>query len=73
MESLSNGSNKDTTASSRITLQRSLSRKGPQRVSEKKDNSITNANDKDVTVPASSPSQPATSAPALMAADALLR
>ncbi|KAF3451665.1 hypothetical protein FNV43_RR07761 [Rhamnella rubrinervis] len=50
MESFSNGTNKDTTANSRITLQRTLSRKGSQRVWEKKVNSNTNANDKDSTV-----------------------
>ncbi|XP_048322021.1 uncharacterized protein LOC107419494 isoform X2 [Ziziphus jujuba] len=50
MGSFSNGANKDATANSRITLQRSFSRKGSQRVSEKKLNSHSNANDKDSTI-----------------------
>ncbi|GLT48436.1 hypothetical protein SLA2020_220620 [Shorea laevis] len=53
MESVSHGPNKDTNQNSRITLQRSLSRKGSQRI-EKKINSNSIASDRDSFV-ASSP------------------
>ncbi|GLT83223.1 hypothetical protein SLE2022_015250 [Rubroshorea leprosula] len=46
MESFSHGPNKDTNQNSRITLQRSLSRKGFQRI-EKKINFNATANDRD--------------------------
>ncbi|GLT76490.1 hypothetical protein SLA2020_481430 [Shorea laevis] len=46
MESFSHGPNNDTNQNSRITLQRSLSRKGFQRI-EKKINSNATANDRD--------------------------
>lgn len=56
MESFSHGSSdKDITTNSRIKLQRSLSRKGSQRVPEKKINSYTNANDRDSPVVGPSP------------------
>ncbi|ESR62340.1 hypothetical protein CICLE_v10016643mg [Citrus x clementina] len=63
MDAFSHGINKDSTnnANSRITLQKSLSRKGSQRGgcgAEKKSNS--NANDRDATLAASSPRGPGT-------------
>ncbi|KAH9748210.1 hypothetical protein KPL70_004952 [Citrus sinensis] len=63
MDAFSHGINKDSTnnANSRITLQKSLSRKGSQRGgcgAEKKSNS--NANDRDATLAASSPRGPST-------------
>ncbi|KAL9452716.1 hypothetical protein AB3S75_008498 [Citrus x aurantiifolia] len=63
MDAFSHGINKDSTnnANSRLTLQKSLSRKGSQRGgcgAEKKSNS--NANDRDATLAASSPRGPST-------------
>ncbi|KAJ8761421.1 hypothetical protein K2173_001552 [Erythroxylum novogranatense] len=55
MESFSDCSNKDVNANSRIILQRSLSKKGPQRVVEKKMNRIISSNDKEAIVDNSSP------------------
>ncbi|KAJ8761670.1 hypothetical protein K2173_004446 [Erythroxylum novogranatense] len=55
MENFSHGSNKDVNANSRITLQRSLSRKGPQRVIEKKMNPSTSSKDREAIVSNSSP------------------
>ncbi|KAF5474724.1 hypothetical protein F2P56_006596 [Juglans regia] len=57
MESLSPGANKEITANSRITLQRSLSRKGSQRAGEKKIIPITTAAaaDRDPVLATSSP------------------
>ncbi|KAL6332271.1 hypothetical protein AAG906_001986 [Vitis piasezkii] len=54
MEGFPNGVNKDTTANSRITLQRSLSRKGSQRGGEKKPNSVASI-DADAVLATSSP------------------
>lgn len=56
MESFSRLTNKDITANSRITLQRSLSRKGPQRGGEKKITPIAStANERDIVASTSSP------------------
>lgn len=54
MEGFPNGVNKDTTANSRITLQRSLSRKASQRGGEKKPNSVASI-DADAVLATSSP------------------
>ncbi|KAJ9689601.1 hypothetical protein PVL29_012345 [Vitis rotundifolia] len=54
MEGFPNGVNKDTPANSRITLQRSLSRKGSQRGGEKKPNSVASI-DADAVLATSSP------------------
>ncbi|XP_065621147.1 uncharacterized protein LOC112031673 isoform X2 [Quercus suber] len=55
MDSFSHPTNKDITANSRITLQRSHSRKGSQRVVDKKIGSIATSNDRDNGVATSSP------------------
>ncbi|XP_050288696.1 uncharacterized protein LOC126727191 [Quercus robur] len=60
MDSFSHPTNKDNTANSRITLQRSHSRKGSQRVVDKKIGSIATSNDRDNGVATSSPRGPST-------------
>lgn len=55
MDSFSRSTNKDITANSRITLQRSLSRKGFQRGGEKKISPSATGKDRDIAVAASSP------------------
>ncbi|KAK4588196.1 hypothetical protein RGQ29_019260 [Quercus rubra] len=55
MDSFSHPNNKDITANSRITLQRSHSRKGSQRAVDKKIGSIATSNDRDNGVATSSP------------------
>ncbi|GMY36971.1 hypothetical protein FCV25MIE_32213 [Fagus crenata] len=55
MDSFSPSNNKDLTANSRITLQRSLSRKGSQRVVEKKIGLSATSNDRDNVVATCSP------------------
>ncbi|KAL5578954.1 hypothetical protein UlMin_011396 [Ulmus minor] len=55
MESFSHAADKDIAPNPRIKLQRSLSRKAPQRGSEKKINSDTSANDRDSRVVGPSP------------------
>ncbi|KAJ4838733.1 hypothetical protein Tsubulata_033583 [Turnera subulata] len=58
MESFTNGPNKDVNANARIT--RSLSRKGSQRLGEKKINSNASTNDRDSIVATSPPRGPGT-------------
>ncbi|KAG6638955.1 uncharacterized protein LOC122279139 isoform X1 [Carya illinoinensis] len=77
MESFSRGPNKDITSNSRITLQRSLSRKGPQRGGEKKITQTTNtitaaaaANERDHTVVTATSSPRGSSTPEKLAAAA---
>ncbi|KAK9265415.1 hypothetical protein L1049_001664 [Liquidambar formosana] len=55
IESFSHGTDKDRNANSRITLQRSLSRKGCQRGGEKRTSSSATANERDTVVATSSP------------------
>ncbi|KAL4628516.1 hypothetical protein ACB092_05G244700 [Castanea dentata] len=60
MDNFSYPNNKDITANSRITLQRSHSRKGSQRVVDKKIGSIATSNDRDNGLATSSPRGPST-------------